>query len=64
MFALAKVHKKSHIRKGMQDFFLIKRDDFGYSIILISLAGLPPTMALAGTSLVTTAIMWESSVKY
>lgn len=44
--------------------FLFIKDDFYYSIILISLAGLPPTMALAGTSFVTTAIMWESSVKY
>ncbi len=36
----AKVQKKSHIRKDEWDFLFIK-DDFYYSIILISLAGLP-----------------------
>ena len=35
--------------------FFCLSDDFCYSIILISFAGLPPTMVLAGTSLVTTA---------
>ena len=48
-------YKKNPTCASFCGIFLIRRSDFYYSIILISLAGLPPTMALAGTSLVTTA---------